>query len=440
MSAGLGALAPYNDELRDLLRRVHAREAGSFDGAAAHLDGRANSEFRRLVPLSDRRAAGTFFTSSLLRARVVSRYKRFIADGGHVIDPACGLGDLLLAAADLIPANLSAEQRAAQARSVLYGRDHHAPLVEAAASRLALWAAVAGTAGHRTGPTGAPVEVGDAFDDDVNWERFGLVLLNPPYAARRLQDPVSWSSGSVTAAAPFTLDILERVRPGTMVAAILPDVLRSGARYGKWRSEVGRLADLDEVDSVGAFDSWTDVDVFVAHLRRRDPARRQHGSGAWQPSPATGAPTLGDFASLAVGDVVPHRDVPAGDERPYLTVQALPAWATTVATEQRIRHLGRLHEPPFVALRRTSAPTRTPGAVRARAAVYAGDGPVAVENHLIVVRPHDASVGTCMQLMELLALSETTEWLDRRLRLRHLTLTALRELPVTGSLARGPEQ
>lgn len=428
MSAGLGALAPYNDELRDLLCRVAPHDAGWLAGAVPNLDGRASAEFRRLVPLAERRAAGTFFTSSRLRARAVARYRPFIVAGGHAVDPACGLGDLLLAAADLIPTRWPAARRAAHAREVFYGRDLHAPLVEAAASRLALWAAVAGATGP--GTTGSSVEVGDALGDDLDWGRFGLVLLNPPYAARRLEQTATWGSGSVTAAAPFTLSVIARARPGARIAAILPDVLRSGARYGRWRGEIEKLAHLDAVDVVGAFDSWTDVDVFVVHLRRRDQGQSRHGSSGWQPQAAVGGPRLRDVADLAVGDVVPHRDVPAGDESPYLTVEALPAWATTVATPQRVRHPGRLHQPPFVVLRRTSAPTKTSGSVRARAAVYAGAGPVAVENHLIVVRPRDGSITSCMLLMDVLRRPETTEWLDQRLRLRHLTITALRELPI----------
>jgi hypothetical protein len=431
MSAGLGALAPYTDELRELLRRIATQESGAMSSAAANLDGRASAEFRRLVPLADRRQAGTFFTGSALRARALSRYRSSIVAGVHVVDPACGLGDLLLAAADLIPSGWSPARRTEHARAALYGRDLYRPLVDTATSRLALWSAVAGS------PSSAaawPVEVGDALGDDVDWQRFGLVLLNPPYATQRLQEAADWGSGRVTAAAPFTLEVVARARRGARIAAVLPDVLRCGARYGKWRDAIDKLADVEDLDVVGPFDRWTDVDVFVAHLRRRgkrqEPARPK---STWQPPSARGTTAvLSDVATLAVGDVVPHRDVPAGDASPYLTVDGLPAWTTTLETPQRVRHDGRLHEPPFVTLRRTSGPTRTQGAVRARAAVYAGPGPVAVENHLIVVRPLDGTVASCMRLMDIFRSSETTTWLDERLRLRHLTVTTLRMMPVRG--------
>jgi hypothetical protein len=430
MSAGLGALAPYNDELHQLLRSVMSSDCDDLPGAAAHLDGRASAEFRRLVPLAERRAAGTFFTGSRLRARAVERYRRSVAGGVQVVDPACGMGDLLLAAAELIPTSWAPSRRATHAFTRFYGRDLYAPLVEAAASRLALWAAVSRGGGDAL--ASSPVEVGDAFADDLDWRRFGLVLLNPPYVARRLEQPEPWGSGSVTAAAPFTLDVVARARPGARIAAILPDVLRSGARYARWRDEIEKAADVDAIDVVGAFDRWTDVDVFVAHLRRRSLGPARPASGRWQPRDTAPGPRLREVAVLSVGDVVPHRDVPGGDESPYLTVDALPAWTTTLTTQQRIRHQGRLHEPPFIALRRTSGPTKAAGAIRARAAVYAGAGPVAVENHLIVIRPLDGTVSTCMRLMEAFRRQDATDWLDQRLRLRHLTVTVLADLPMPG--------
>lgn len=424
--SGLGALAPYNDELLDLLTRVVGGDRGAVEAAALNLDGKASAEFRRLVPLPTRRTAGTFFTGSALRTRVVARYRAAIAAGVHTIDPACGLGDLLLAAADQLPASWSSSRRVAHVRNHLHGRDLHAPLVEVAAARLAVWSALAGKSD--VSPEHSPVLVGNAFADDLDWDRFGLILLNPPYATERIE-ATDWGEGHVTAAAPFTLNIVRRARPGARIAAILPDVLRSGARYNRWRSEIERRADLVSIDVVGLFDKWTDVDVFVAHLRRHG-SRRSRRQISWFSAVDPGTPKLGDQATLAVGDVVPHRDVPSGPESPYLTVDALPAWATTLQTPLTVCHAGRLHEPPFVVLRRTSAPTRTPGAIRARAAVYAGPGPVAVENHLIVVRPMDGELESCMRLWSAFQRPEVTTWLDQRLRLRHLTVTALRDLPL----------
>src|SRR5437763_1245146 len=134
MSAGLGALAPYNVELRRLVEAVASDPFDEVSALAAtqHLDGRAHREFRRIVPLDVRRDAGTFFTGSDLRTRVLRRYRAAIAAGTHVLDPACGFGDLLLAAADHIPASWSPLRRVDHARTHLHGRDIQSPLVDVA--------------------------------------------------------------------------------------------------------------------------------------------------------------------------------------------------------------------------------------------------------------------------------------------------------------------
>jgi hypothetical protein len=432
MSADLEALAPYRLELRDLLSRLASSGADDPEAvseALQHLDGRASHEFRRLVPIDVRRAAGTFFTGSRLRSRAMKRYGSEIKNGAVVFDPACGFGDLLIAVADLIPTSWSPEARFEHARHHLRGRDINAPLADVAMERLSLWAAAAGVS-DGTHLTSHMVQTGDAFADDVGWDGIDLVLLNPPYAPQQVDQGTSWATGKVTSAAPFTLEIIRRARAGTKIAAILPDVLRSGTRYGKWRDAVDALAEINELDLVGPFDTWTNVDVFVAHLTRRR-ADAHAGPNHWIPSAQRSTPCLQDIASISVGDVVPHRHVHTGAPRPYVTVDGLPVWATTVAAAQSIKHDGRTHEPPFVALRRTSGPTRATGTTRARAAVYAGTEAVAVENHLIVVRPLDGSLATCMELLQGLQRVETTEWLDVRLRLRHLTTKALREMPLS---------
>jgi hypothetical protein len=343
-----------------------------------------------------------------------------------VLDPACGLGDLLLAAADHIPAAWPAWRRVAHLYANFHGRDLIPVLVDGADARLALWATMTGAYSETVR---SPVCVGDAFGDDLDWRRYGLVVLNPPYAVRKAPTDAKWATGNVTAAASFVLETLTRARSGARIAAILPDVLRSGSRYRKWRSELEKIAEVVDIDVYGQFDPWTDVDVFVAHLRRRD-ARSSSPLNSWYASRPAGTKCLADLATVSVGDVVPHRDVPSGGASPYLTVDALPAWATTIDTPLTIRHGGRLHSPPFVALRRTSAPTRVEGSIRVRAAVYAGIEPVAVENHLIVIRPSDGGVASCMRILDGLRQPAVTRWLDERLRLRHLTVAALRELPL----------
>src|SRR4051794_38249969 len=81
--------------------------SAAVPGAAAHLvrqvdaalDGEAGRELRRLVPLDDLRATGTFFTGSGLASRVAERVLPTVRKDSKILDPACGAGDLLLGCA-----------------------------------------------------------------------------------------------------------------------------------------------------------------------------------------------------------------------------------------------------------------------------------------------------------------------------------------------------
>jgi len=423
---GLAALAPYTEHLLELLSRFSPQDLEVQQHAIRNLDGYASAQFRRLVPRDTRRAAGTFFTGSTLRQRMLTPYRHVIEAGASVVDPACGIGDLLLAAADQLPTKLAPEDRLQRVQRQISGLDLHAPLVDAAAARLALWATLAGSPTVHT--SDFKVTVGDALTGQLDLTEFDLVLLNPPYAA--VTTKASWATGRVTEAAPFTIDVARRTSPGTRIAAILPDVLRTGSRYEKWRSAMEEYVDIVSIDVVGVFDKWTDVDVFIAHLRRRDSSTPPNHTDSWTEDADAGVASLATLASISVGDVVPHRHTDGHTDSPFLTIDTVPVWATTMETTARIKHDGRLHQPPFVLLRRTSAPTRTGGAIRARGAVYNGTEPAAVENHLIVIRPIDGTLSTCMAIIDMLRHPSTTDWLDRRLRLRHLTVKALRELPL----------
>jgi hypothetical protein len=87
---------------------------------------------------------------------------------------------------------------------------------------------------------------------------------------------------------------------------------------------------------------------------------------------------------------------------------------------------GTTYAAPFVAVRRTSRPGDKKRAV---GCIISGDQRVAVENHLIVLVPHDGSLKTCKQLLERLKCDKTDSWLDKRIRCRHLTVKALADLP-----------
>jgi hypothetical protein len=421
------ALAAYVDELADLLRELDpVRTDAALDGAVA-------AELRYRVTVKARRAAGAFFTSQQLASQVVGRE---VSDARAVVDPAMGCGDLLLAAARqfALGRSVSATLEAWGAR--LYGTDVRPTFVRAARIRLALLAA------HRHGSSTSLTEarleellpnlrVGNGQTAAV--PNGATVVLNPPYGTVEAPRRLTWASGKVSRAAIFTARVLEAAPNGVNLAAILPDVLRSGTRYSRWRACIDSLLDIDEVSTVGQFDPWTDVDVFVLRGtvdRIESPTAHVSWVREW-----TGE-VVEEYFKVRVGAVVPHRDKKRGPRVPYITARDLPLGGSYETADAPTRRFGgATFEPPFVLVRRTSRPT--PHA-RAIATVVRGPEPVAVENHLLVCLPLDGTLRACRDLQAVLHAGVTSDWLDERIRCRHLTATALLEVPWRGRYKRAP--
>jgi hypothetical protein len=66
---------------------------------------------------------------------------------------------------------------------------------------------------------------------------------------------------------------------------------------------------------------------------------------------------------------------------------------------------------------------------RAAATVIAGGKSVAVENHLIVCEPKKKTQAMCKELMRQLKTTAVNEFLDERIRCRHLTVGAVAAIP-----------
>ena len=214
--------------------------------------------------------------------------------------------------------------------------------------------------------------------------------------------------------------IFERATPGTRIVAVLPDVLRSGARYGRWRGEMARRAEIEDVTLLGTFDKHADVDVFLF-------TATISGPGSWPGFVADKVIRVGDLFTVCTGPVVDYRDPREGPKSVFLTSRRLVPWETMAAWDEWRNFGGRLIKPPFVAVKRTS---RRGDKHRALGTIINAQSDVAVENHVIVLRPKDGTIATCELLLESLMLPATTEWLDERICCRHLTNAALRELPL----------
>lgn len=378
---------------------------------ASLLNGQAGAEIRRLLPVAERRRLGAFFTPHELADELVDQLR---SARGHVtvVDPCCGAGDLLLAAARALEGPVRSETATAK----LVGVDTVEEFSRVAEMRLELLVRTLGV--DVTGRFTA----GDGLSaPDV--DQATHVLLNPPFVAVPSHENCEWARGKVNGAADFLARTVGRLRPGVEVWAILPDVLRSGTRYRRWRAFIASRLDIDAPEPKGRFDPWTDVDVFILRGRIRSPEDAvpwiewvQRAAGL----------TVGERFGVSVGPLVDYRSPQEGPPAPYLVAKDFPAWTTIERVEQTRRFTGRLHSGPIVVVSRTSRPGDPH---RARAAVVTDPRGIAVENHLLVLSPRSGGVAECRRLLRLLRSADVNDWLDRVIRCRHLTVSAVASIP-----------
>ncbi len=398
--------------------------SGARKRLACLLDGEVNRSFVRLVPVARRRSAGTFFTPPPLAQALVDEFRG--GPGQRVVDPACGAGDLLLECARRFPVRTSLSQTVREWGGRLGGIDVDPSLVRLAKARLLLLAA------SRSSVLDAPpqsieevfphVRLGDFLQDPNVVTDAADIVLNPPYCDMAADSGCTWASGSVSAAAVFALRCISQAPPGARIAAILPEVLRCGSLYGRWRAIVESRSELLRATPAGQFRPGVDVHVFRLLVVTGDGSRRQHDWGLPVPAIAT----VGSLFDISVGPVVPHRHEEAGPAVSFLTTRSVPPRTTLRRSTVFRRFDGRTFTAPFVVVRRTSRP----GPARAVASLVLAPGRHAVENHLLVLRPKIPGVRPdCDDLIRVLHSREADEWLDRRISCRHLTVASLAELP-----------
>jgi N-6 DNA Methylase len=433
---------PYVEHLNELVEAlVHDhRSAITFNAEAIQeaLDGGAPAALRRLATIEDRRNVGAFFTSSTLADLAWAPLLPTLDHDSVIVDPACGAGSLLIPGLRALLRRTDPWRAANQLR----GRDLVGSFVEATRARLTLTIASSQPPAKQLYPH--PLRFPELQPGDALKEMAPLldgathIVLNPPYTPIIAPEDCTWASGKINHAAVFTEVAVSHMPADSRMVAILPEVLRSGPRYAKWREIIRQTTDIDQVVPSGAFDAQTDVDVFrlylTKHRTRRAVVPRQT-VGVTHLSSERGfhgrissntEQHVSTYFEISVGAVVPHRHPEIGPVNPFATARELPAWETisTLATERSFS--GRCDTPPFVAIRRTSRPGQVP---RALATIIAGTKPVAVDNHLIVARPLDGSLARCQQLLDLLQQPRTTEWLDERYRCHHLPVEAIRLIP-----------
>jgi len=416
----------YVLQLRDL-----ARGDGSQADVDAALDGEPKRRLREIVPLSQIKKSGAFFTGHALASKLMSSSPVSCTSSPEVVDPACGTGDLLVAAARRFHLGRDLGTTLDQWGDRLIGYDLHEEFIEATKWRLALLArARLRIIGRRRWNEVMPqlnqlfpqVRVANGITQLRNESGKRHFLINPPYTRTRARAECLWGSGSINHAALFIDECVKNASPGARISAILPDVLRAGRRYERWRKAISGKMDLDVIKPAGIFDSQTDVDVFILHGRIREASSIKSN---WNYS-SRAAFRVGDFFTIRVGPYVPFREHGMGQWHPYADVAALPHWDRVHSINTYVRFRGTVTPPPFVAVRRTSSPH---DGHRAIGSIITGQESIAAENHLIILSPRDGLFRTCKQLLEVLRSPKTTTWINRRNRCRHLTVPLLAALP-----------
>ncbi len=416
----------FTNELLALAVAPHI-EGDNAKRVAACLDGTASVELRRLVRLETRRAQGVFFTGSKLAGKLFGSIT-FNPHKHFIYDPAVGAADLLLAAARRLPLARDLAATLKTWGGCLAGTDLQAEFVDAAKYRLTLLARQRHGGAEMLPPDWEKmfpfIRTGDGLKEVHLYARATHLVMNPPFSTSDPTDECKWTGGRISDAALFVVRALERSRPGTRLLAVLPDVLRSGSFQHHWRERVSDLAAVCSMKHHGIFDDFADVDVFRLDVLRRTGADAKFRR--W-PKPRTRAKsTIGDHFDVHVGRVVPHRDPETGPEHPYIHPRCVPVWKEMSTFTEKRRHAGPVYRAPFVVLRRTSRPGHP---YRATATVIGGKAAIAVENHLIVCEPHDGKTTTCRKLMCHLHTERVNEFLNQRIRCRHLTVGAVKVIP-----------
>lgn len=434
VARAVAKFSDYCDEIESVFEessRISSVEKGLHGDIRYILNGEAASALRRLIPLDVRKQAGIFFTSTEIAEKVAKRLSPLLKNKVDIFDPACGAGNLLISCCQYLPCGKSFDDTIRIWSELIKGCDLFPEFIRAARLRLAIVAANR-HAKEKIDLEKIKVEslfkglkVGDAFSLGVVASK--CVVINPPFGYMTAPEDCRWGNGKIQIAGWFMERLLEMASEGQHLVAVLPDVLKSGTRYKRWRDMVCSLVSKISIEPAGRFDADTDIDVFIIHLIA---SGGKKCSTKWPdilPTNKGLTTKVSDYFEIHVGSVVPHRDPIEGESYPYIHARTAVPWQTLERISERRRSIRRVFSPPFVVVHRTSSPSDKHRCV---GSIVNESQEVAVENHLIVLLPKDDSLGSCRRLLDSLMCPETDEWLNRRIRCRHLTVSAVHDLPL----------
>ncbi|MGY2223929.1 hypothetical protein ACW9IK_14675 [Pseudomonas gingeri] len=390
------------------------------------MKGHATDFVYNTLSLSDRRRHGVFFSGSawakkILAGHDLTQWRRFV-------DPSVGVGDLLIEVCHTLPLRSTVNETIMHWATLLVAVDIRKSFLDIA------WMRIQAFAFHRHSIEKGQASkitfsklpesflVGDILSINLNLRQSDCIIMNPPY--QRIQAPESSfvGKGKRSAAALHLEHILLQAPPGLRIFALIPDVLRSGSSYTKFRTELKNKTEIHSLNPSGAFGVQADVDVSI--LIATSKKHEETLPTAEENTPQNKC--VEDFFSVSVGPVVPHRTPTTGRLHGYFTAKNAGASAEISSPTEFATYNCRLDKGPFVMVRRTSSPSDKK---RARSTLFASHKKVLIENHLLILKPKDNKLSTCRSLLRILDDDGTNAWLNQHIRCRHLTVGALKSLP-----------
>lgn len=381
---------------------------------------------RQLLTAEEMKNAGTFFTGQELSSRLIADIKNTITENSVILDPTCGTGNLLIEASRQLAVKKGLKETLSKWGEQLLGYDINPSFVDAAKLRIILEAISRGANKDcsideamlllNKISTKNTLEVTSKEIKNVTH-----ILMNPPFSSWKIDNPDYFSNGKTNAASVLLIHFIREMRENCYINAILPDVIRSGSRYIKTRNFSND--NITANCSVwGRFNKKTNVDVFILAGKK---SSKETGI-KWQKE-SHERPAVSSRYLIRIGPLVSYRDKEEGSLSPYLHQKNSPHGKAISRISEKRRFKGKLYTPPFVVVKRTSSPKDNP---RASATLILGKKPIAVENHMVIIKPFSGCFDECLRLLHVLNKKSTTDFLNERIRLRHLTVKAIGEIPI----------
>lgn len=370
---------------------------------------------------------GAFFTEPLLSLKAIQLFQNAITVESVVLDPSCGVGSLLIESSRQLGVRSLLSDTLKEWNNVLKGFDTQRDFIEISKLRIVLEALNRGVKKDCSIDQAITylnnIELRDALsilEEDVT--DVTHLFMNPPFVSTTSPKRDYWGKGKTNSAAVFFDYYLRMVSSYCNVVAILPDVLRSGSLFVNFRHFVNENLN-GQAKIWGRFSDNADVDVFILSGIKEC----ANSKIEWVKPVDEGKTILADQFNVSVGAVVPHRDKQIGKKYPYFHPRNCKNWEIINTAGEYRAFSGKVVQSPCVLIKRTSSPTDR---FRAAATLIRLNEPIAVENHLIVATPKDGSLRSCKKLLKVLANARTSQFLNTQIRARHLTVGAVKSIPI----------